>query len=153
MRSMQVRGFAIVLGTVLTALSAAPATAAVSVAGGGYVQNAPSTGGGAIILSSGDTVPVLPLEVQGSLLVPVTGNGGYAATLELRGFTGGGYGGAYVGAGAGVGTLAPGRASGTVLTVFAGKAIAPHTSIELRLYRQTGSGGATAGFAGVRLSL
>lgn len=153
MRTMRSPWFAAVLSGALAAAAAAPAAASVSLAGGGYVQNRPSDSGGALILSSGDTVPLAPLEVQGSLLVPVTGNGGYAATLEIRGFTGGGYGGAYIGAGAGIGTLSLGRNSGTVFTVFAGKSIAPHTSFELRLYRQTGAGGATAGFAGIRFSL
>lgn len=97
-------------------------------------------------------MPAVPLELQGSLFVPLTGKGGYAATAEIRGFTGGGYGGAYVGAGVGVGTLSSDRSSGTVFTVFAGKSIAPLTSIEIRLYKQTQDTGATAGFVGVRFS-
>lgn len=129
-----------------------PAPAAVSIAGGGYFQSAPSTAGGAVILSSGASIPAVPLELQGSLLVPFTGSGGYAATAEIRGFTGGGYGGAYVGAGAGVGTLSADRSSGAVFTVFAGKSIAPLTSIEFRFYKQTQGAGATAGFVGVRFS-
>ncbi len=126
--------------------------AAVSVAGGGFTQSAPATGGAAAIVSSGASIPAVPLEVQGSLLVPLTGAGGYAATAEIRGFTGGGYGGAFVGAGAGIGTLSSNRSSGTVFTVFAGKSLAPFTSIELRLYKQTQAAGATAGFIGVRFS-
>lgn len=94
----------------------------------------------------------MPLELQGSLFLPLTGKGGYAATAEIRGFTGGGYGGAYVGAGAGVGTLSSGGSSGTVFTVFAGKSIAPMTSVEIRLYKQTQEAGATAGFVGIRFS-
>jgi hypothetical protein len=128
------------------------APAAVSIAGGGFAQSEPSTGGGAVILSTGAAIPTVPLEVQGSLLVPVTGSGGYAATAEIRGFTGGGYGGAYVGAGAGVGTLSSDRSSAAVFTIFAGKSIAPLTSFEIRLYKQTQSTGATAGFIGVRFS-
>ncbi len=130
----------------------ARASAAVSVAGGGFTQSAPSTGGAAAIVSSGASIPAVPLEVQGSLLVPLTGAGGYAATAEIRGFTGGGYGGAFVGAGAGVGTLSSNRSSGTVFTVFAGKSLAPLTSIEIRLYKQTQTAGATAGFIGIRFS-
>ena len=139
----------------LIALGALPlsAQAAVSIAGGGYVQGSPSESGLAGILSSGASVPAVPLEVQGSLLVPFTGHGGYAATAEIRGFTGGGFGGAYVGAGAGIGNLSSDRSAGAVFTVFAGKSIAPLTSIEFRFYKQTQSSGSTAGFVGVRFSL
>ena len=141
---------------VLTLFAAAAlplrAPAAVSIAGGGFVQSEPSTTGAAAILSTGASIPVVPLEVQGSLLVPITGSGGYAATAEIRGFTGGGYGGAYVGAGAGVGTLSSDRSSSTVFTIFAGKSIAPLTSFEIRLYKQTRDTGGTAGFIGVRFS-
>ncbi len=140
----------------LTLLSAAalplPAPASISIAGGGFVQSAPSTGGLAAIVSTGASIPSVPLELQGSLLVPITGAGGYAATAEIRGFTGGGYGGAYIGAGAGIGTLSSDRSSAAVFTLFAGKSIAPLTSFEIRLYKQTLSAGATAGFVGVRFS-
>ncbi len=130
----------------------APALAGISVAGGGYFQSKPSVTGAAGILSTGTSVPNLPLALQGSLLVPLTGSGGYAATFEIRGLTGGGYGGAYVGAGAGVGDLSANRSAGTVFTFFAGKSIAPMTSIELRLYTQTQDQGAAAGFVGLRFS-
>lgn len=132
---------------------AAPASAAISIAGGGYVQNAPSSSGLAAIVSTGASIPAVPVEVQGSLLVPFTNRGGYAVTAEVRGFTGGGFGGAFVGAGAGVGNLSADRSTGTVFTVFAGKSIAPLTSIEFRLYKQMQAGGATAGFVGVRFSI
>jgi hypothetical protein len=122
------------------------------VAGGGYVRDVPSGSGLAAIVSSGASVPVVPLQLQGSLFVPVTGKGAYAATAEIRGLTGGGFGGAYVGAGAGLGTLSSDGSAGTVFTIFAGKSIAPFTSIEFRLYKQPQDGGATAGFAGVRFS-
>lgn len=128
------------------------ALASVSIAAGGFVRNNPSQTAMAAIVSSGASIPAVPLELQGSLLVPVGGKGGYAATAEIRGFTGGGYGGAYIGAGLGVGTLSSNGSSGTVFTVFAGKSIAPLTSIEFRLYKQTQSAGATAAFAGVRFS-
>ncbi len=128
------------------------AAAAVSVAGGGYVQSAPSNAAAAAIVSSGASVPAVPLELQGSLLFPLGRDGAYAATAEIRGFTGGGYGGAYVGAGAGFGTLSSDRSSGAVLTVFAGKSIAPLTSFEIRLYKGTQDTGSTAGFIGLRFS-
>lgn len=130
----------------------AAASASVSIAGGGFVQSAPSAGGVAAILSSGASIPTVPLEIQGSLLVPLTGKGGYAFTGEIRGFTGGGYGGAYVGAGAGIGNLSSDRSTGTVLTILAGKSIAPLTSFEIRLYKQMQAAGATAGFIGLRFS-
>lgn len=140
----------------LTLLAAAAlplwAQASVSIAGGGFAQSDASTGGAAAILSTGASIPAIPLEVQGSVLVPFTRAGGFAATAEIRGFTGGGYGGAYIGAGAGIGTLSSDRSSGTVFTAFAGKSIAPLTSLEIRLYKQTQATGATAGFIGARFS-
>jgi hypothetical protein len=144
----------VLLSGTLTALVLlpVPVLASVSVAAGGYAQDTPSAAGGAVILSSGASIPAVPLELQGSLLVPVTGSGGYAATAEIRGFTGGGYGGAYVGAGIGVGTLSSNRSSGTVITGFAGKSIAPLTSVEIRFYKQLGSAGAGAGFIGLRFT-
>jgi hypothetical protein len=131
----------------------APSAASVSVAGGGFLQDKPSQTGAAVIVSSGASIPAFPLEIQGSLLIPITSNGGYAATAEIRGFTGGGFGGAYVGGGAGVGDLSSDRSVGPVLTIFGGKSIAPRTSVEIRLYKSTGDLGATAGFVGVRFSL
>lgn len=143
----------LLLGTLIAvAALPLPAMAAVSIAAGGYTQSAPSATGGALIFSSGSAIPAVPLEFQGSLLTALTRGGGYAATAEIRGFTGGGYGGAYIGAGAGFGNLSSDRSSGTVLTAFAGKSIAPLTSIELRFYKQTGNLGATSGFVGVRFS-
>lgn len=129
------------------------ALASISIAGGGFLESNPSRGGAAAILSSGASVPAVPLELQGSLLIPVTGkSGSYAATAEIRGFTGGGYGGAYVGAGLGIGTLSTDGSPGTVITIFAGKSIAPLISVEFRLYKQTQDSGATAGFAGLRFT-
>jgi hypothetical protein len=149
---MRMRRLLLPLTLAVAAALPAQAPAAVSIAGGGFAQSAPSATGLAAILSSGASIPQVPLELQGSLLVPLTGKGGYAATAEIRGFTGGGYGGAYVGAGAGIGNLSSDRSPGTVLTVFAGKSIAPLTSFEIRLYKQMQSTGATAGFIGVRFS-
>jgi len=131
----------------------APALASISVAAGGFTQDRPAKSGAALILSSGASIPAIPLEFQGSLLVPATSGGGYAATAEIRGFTGGGFGGAYIGAGAGIGNLSSNRTTGPVFTAFAGKSIAPFTSIEVRIYRSTADNGATAGFLGVRFSI
>lgn len=147
------RVWAPVAATLAVALALpAPALASVSVAAGGFLRSNPSQGAAAAIVSSGASIPAVPLEIQGSVLGQLSGKGGYAATAEIRGFTGGGYGGAYVGAGAGIGNLSSDGSSGTVFTVFAGKSIAPLTSIELRLYKQTEATGATAGFVGVRFS-
>ena len=144
----------LLIAATLAGLVALPsrADASVSIAAGGYTQNKPSGTGGAIILSSGANIPAVPLEVQASLMTAIAGGGGYALTGEIRGFTGGGYGGAYIGAGGGVSNLSQDRSTGPVFTVFAGKSIAPFTSIELRLYKQTKDTGATAGFVGVRFS-
>lgn len=91
--------------------------------------------------------------MQATLLVPITKQGGYAITGEIRGLTGGGFGGAYAGAGVGVGNLSINHQNGLVVTVFGGKSIAPHTSVELRLYQGLQGGGTTAGFLGLRVSL
>ncbi len=123
-----------------------------SIAGGGLVSGSPSSLGAAAILSSGASIPAVPVEIQASLLVPLAKNGGYALTGEVRGFTGGGFGGAYVGGGLGVGRLGS-TSTGPVLALFAGKSIAPLTSVEIRFYKQTQDGGATAGFLGIRFSI
>ena len=128
------------------------ARASVSVAGGGLAQSNPAHSGAAVIVSTGASVPQVPLEVQSSLLASVNGQGGFAATAEIRGFTGGGYGGAYVGAGAGLANLSSDRSTGTVFDVFAGKSIAPVASLELRLYKQTRDNGFTSGFFGLRFT-
>lgn len=141
-----------ILSVVLTFAMPARARADVSVAGGAYVTGTPSQTGGAVLLSSGASIPALPIEVQGTVLLAATEHGGYAVTAEVRGLSGGGFGGAYVGAGAGFGNLSSGSGTGPVLTVFAGKPIAPLTTIELRLYQGTQTGGTTAGFLGLRFS-
>jgi hypothetical protein len=138
---------------ILCALGARGASAAqLSVAGGGYLSSSPNKAGGAVLLSSAASVPALPIELQASVLVPVTGAGGYALTGEVRGLSGGGFGGAYVGAGAGIGNLSLSGVGGVVLTVFAGKPITPFTTFEARLYKGIQSGGSTAGFIGLRFS-
>lgn len=129
------------------------ASATVSVAGGGWVGTSPAQSGGAVMLSTGQALPVVPIGIQGTLLIPITKQGGWAATAEVRGLSGGGFGGAYVGVGAGVGDLAIGQRSGPVVTIFGGKGIAPHASVELRLYQSLQEGGSTAGFLGFRFTL
>ena len=105
------------------------------------------------MLSTSSSIPTVPIGLQATLLVPITSQGSYALTGEIRGLSGAGFGGAYVGAGAGIGNLSIGRTTGPVVTVFGGKGIAPRTSIELRLYQGLQVGGTTAGFFGVRFSL
>ncbi|MGH7738218.1 MAG: hypothetical protein ACREMP_10200 [Candidatus Tyrphobacter sp.] len=136
-----------------TACTSAAASAAVSVAVGGWTGTSPSETGGAVMLSTSSSIPVVPVGLQATLLAPLTRQGGYALTGEIRGLTGAGFGGAYVGIGAGIGNLAIGRTTGPVVTIFGGKSIARHVSIELRLYQGLQTGGTTAGFAGVRFSL
>ncbi len=134
-------------------LHGSPARADVSVAAGGWLGTSPSQTGGAVMLSTASSIPVVPLGLQATILAPITNRGGYAITGEIRGLSGGGFGGAYIGAGAGIGNLAIGRTNGPVVTVFGGKGIAPHTSVELRLYQGLQVGGTTAGFLGLRFSL
>ncbi|MEO9170426.1 MAG: hypothetical protein ABI282_00045 [Candidatus Baltobacteraceae bacterium] len=124
-----------------------------SIAAGGYTAGTASQTGGAILLSSAAPIPALPIEIQGTVLLVATPLGGYAVTGEIRGLSGGGFGGAYIGAGAGIGTLSANLNAGPVFTVFAGKPVAPFTTVELRLYKGTQSGGSTAGFLGLRFSL
>ncbi len=138
---------------VALACGTARALADVSVAAGGWVGTSPGQSGGAIMLSTAASIPVVPVGLQATLLVPVTSQGGYAITGEIRGLSGGGFGGAYVGVGAGIGNLAIGRTTGPVVTIFGGKGIAPHASVELRLYQGLQTGGTTAGFLGFRFSL
>lgn len=123
-----------------------------SIAGGGFITDSPSQTGGAVLISSAASVPALPIELQATVLVPIVPSGGYAVTGEVRGLSGGGFGGAYVGAGAGIGNLSTTRQTGPVLTAFVGKPIAPFSTLELRIYKGTQTGGATAGFVGIRFS-
>lgn len=126
--------------------------AELSIAGGGFVSTSPSQTGGAVLLSTAASVPSLPIEVQGTVLVPITEQGGYAVTAEVRGLSGGGFGGAYIGGGVGIGALSEDRQNGPVLTVFVGKPVAPSTTIELRAYKGTRTNGTTAGFLGLRFT-
>ncbi len=139
--------------TFLLALAPGVALAGASAAVGVAVTSQPSSTGGMAILSSGPSIPLLPIDFQASLAVPVTKNGGFALTAEMRGFTGGGFGGAYVGGGVGIGTIGTTRTMGPVFTVFAGKSIAPFTSLEIRLYQASRDGGSTIGFVGLRFGL
>ncbi len=143
-------------GLLMLACALAPSirctAAELSIAGGGFVSSSPSQAGGAVLLSSAASVPSLPIEIQGTVLVPVTKQGGYAVTAEVRGLSGGGFGGAYVGGGLGIGTLSSDRQNGPVITVFVGKPVAAYTTIELRAYKGTRTNGTTAGFLGLRFT-
>jgi hypothetical protein len=85
-------------------------------------------------------------------LVPITGQGGYAGTLEVRGLSGGGFGGAYIGGGIGIGELSSDHQIGPVLTIFVGKPVAASTTVEIRAYKGTRVNGTTAGFLGLRFT-
>jgi len=150
---MRVRPFLTTAALLGVAMLPCAARAGISVAGGGLTDSRSQSAVAAVLVSSGTSVPVVPLALQGSLLAPLTSNGGYAATFEVRGLTGGGYGGAYVGVGGGVGDLVSNQSAAPIFTFFAGKAIAPLTSIELRIYKQTrDEAPVTAGFVGLRFS-
>ena len=145
----------LMLGLLVALGAFAPAaadSAQLSVAGGAFITNTPPQTGGAVLVSSAASIPALPIQLQATLLVPATKQGGYALTGEIRGLSGGGFGGAYIGAGVGFGTLSADRMTGPVLTGFVGKPIAPLTTIELRIYKSTKENGSTAGFLGVRFS-
>ena len=130
--------------------AAAPAAADISAGAGGFTQsgNGSSQTGGALFLSTGKAVPILPAEVELTGLVPVGPKGGYAVTLEGRA----GAAGSYVGAGYGLGQFGGSTTSGT-FTAFVGTKVAPFTSIELRGYKTTGSNSGSAAFLGLRLSI
>ena len=142
----------VLIACVLTIACAAPAAAEVSIGGGVYTSTSPSATGGALLVSTGASIPKVPVDIQATAFFSLVKNGGYAVTGEVRGFTGGGFGGAYFGGGLGVGNLSSDRSTGPVVTVFGGKSIAPFTAIELRLIKQTATNGATAGFLGLRFS-
>ncbi len=145
------------LSTTITACAlviacAAPAAAEVTVGGGVYTSTNPSTTGAAVLVSSGASIPKVPVDLQATVFLPLVRGGGYAVLGEVRGFTGGGFGGAYVGAGIGVGNLSANHQTGPVFSVFGGKSIAPFTAIEIRLIKGTQTNGSTAGFLGLRFS-
>ena len=131
----------------------APASAQVSIAAGGVLTSAPSGSGGGVMLSSSTAVPSLPLQVQGTVFAPLTTGGGYAATGEIRGLSGGGFGGAYIGGGLGFGRLPGAGTTGGVFTAFVGKPIAPSTTVEVRFYDGTSVGSKGLLFVGLRFSL
>jgi hypothetical protein len=150
---MKSRRYAALLGFILCLAPPLTTNAAqLSIAGGGFISGTPSQTGGAVLFSSAASVPALPIQLQATVLVPITEQGGYAVTGEVRGLSGGGFGGAYVGAGLGFGTLSVDRVTGPVLTAFVGKPIARQTTVELRLYKGTRREGTTAGFVGLRFS-
>lgn len=138
------------LGICALAIASAPARADVSAGAGVWSQSGGTRNstGAAALISTGRAVPVLPAEVQFTGLIPLANGGGYALTAEGRAGAAGFYGGA----GAGIGRLGGNDAAG-VLTAFVGKGVAPLTSVELRGYKETRSGGASAVFAGLRFSI
>ncbi len=144
--------FGILVAIIAFTLPNRASAAELSVAAGGYLTGTPSQTGGAVLLSSAASIPTLPIEIQGTVLVAATEHGGYAVTGEVRGLSGGGFGGAYVGAGAGFGNLSSDLRTGPVITVFAGKPVAPFTTVEVRVYKGTQANGTTAGFLGLRFT-
>ena len=146
------RLYATLFATLLAMIQLGGVAKAASVAGGITASGSPGSLGGAIILTSRAPLPSLPIEVQGSVLGLASKVGGYAVTAEIRGLTGGGFGGAYFGGGLGIGNIARNHQVGSVVTLFAGKSIAPFTSIEIRAYQALHDSGSTVGFLGLRFT-
>ncbi len=143
----------ICLAVAVALVPAAARADGLSLAAGGLLTTSPTQAGGAALITTAASIPATPVAVQATVMVPLVTGGGYALTGEIRGLTGGGFGGAYVGAGIGVGRLAADRVAGPVVTVFAGKGIAPLLSLEARAYLATREGGVAGGFLGLRLTL
>jgi hypothetical protein len=132
-------------------LFVAPAGAGTISGGAGlFTQsgNGASSTGGAVFLSSGRAVPVLPASIDVTGLLPLGGKGGYALTVEGRAGAAGFYGGA----GVGVGQLGGAKSTG-IFTAFVGAKVAPFTSLELRGYTAAGNTGANAALLGLRFQL
>jgi hypothetical protein len=130
--------------------SAAPARAGIS-AGGGFLTaggNGTSENGGALFLSTGSGVPIVPVELDLTGFAPLISHGGYAVTVEGR-F---GFKGNALGVGYGISQFGQAHSGGTATAFFDTK-IAPLTSLELRGFFPTGTRMSTAGFVGLRFSL
>ncbi len=135
---------------VMIVAATAPALAGGSVAGGVFTQNGngQSGTGGGVLLSTTDSMPILPATLGLTGFVPLAKGGGYAVTAEGT-FS---FVNNAIGVGYGVGQFGGAHASGT-FTGFLLHQIAPRTSLELRAYIATGSHAVTAGFFGLRFNL
>lgn len=138
------------LAAALAASVAAPALAQGSIGGGIYTQsgNGSSSTGGALIYSTSNAVPLVPLSVGLTGFVPVAQGGGYAVTVDGK-FA---IGRDAIGVGYGIGQFGAGHSGGTA-TIFFDHRLNSMLSFELRGYRTTSAQGATAGFAGLTFTL
>lgn len=132
------------------AAAIAPAAADISGGVGGFTQsgNGSSSTGGAIFLSTGRALPVVPVSVDLTGLGALTRNGGYAITLEGRAGAAGFYGGA----GVGFGQFGGAPTSG-MFTAFLGAQVLPFTSLELRGYKSSGNSSETGALLGLRFTI
>jgi hypothetical protein len=128
----------------------APALAGGSVAGGAFTQsgNGQSGTGAGVLLSTTNSLPILPVTFGLTGFVPLAKGGGYALTAEGT-FS---FVNNAIGIGYGIGQFGGAHASGT-FTGFLLHQIAPRTSLELRAYVASGSHAVTAGFFGLRFAL
>ncbi|HEX8806875.1 MAG TPA: hypothetical protein VF741_07990 [Candidatus Aquilonibacter sp.] len=138
------------IGLVMLATATAPALADGSVAGGAFTQsgNGQSGTGGGVLLSTTDSMPILPATIGLTGFVPLAPGGGYAVTVDGT-FS---FVNNAIGIGYGIGQFGGAHASGT-FTGFLLHQIAPRTSLELRAYVASGSHAVTAGFFGLRFNL
>src|SRR6185503_14740943 len=61
---------------------AAPASAEVTVGGGVYTSHSPSATGGAVLFSTGASIPKVPVDIQATAFFSLVKGGGYALTGE-----------------------------------------------------------------------
>lgn len=130
--------------------SAAPAFAQGSIGGGVYTSggNGTSSTGAGVLLSSGVGVPLVPVSVGVTGFVPIAKGGGYAVTLDGTVAAGNNA----FGVGYGFGQFGGAHSGGTA-TLFFDHKLAPLTTLELRGYQTTTSGGGTAGLLALKFSL
>ncbi len=102
-----------------------------------------------MLLSTGASIPVIPVSVGLTGFAPLAKGGGYALTLDGSFAAGGG---TALGVGYGFGQFG-GAHSGGTLTAFLDHRVAPLTTIELRGYHTTAAGGGTAGVLALKFSL
>ena len=125
---------------------AAPASAAISVEGGGFFGGTGTAGGAAVSLGV-FSPPLVPLSTEITVAAPFTAGGrGYATTFDARFHPTG----TTIGAGIGFGTLGNTGSTNVLYDGLIAQSIAPHTAIEGRVY--FGPNRPSSVFAGLRLS-
>ena len=137
--------------TLLCLFTASPAFAAGSIGGGVYSSggNGLNATGGGLLLGTGASIPIVPVSVGLTGFAPLAKGGGYAVTLDGTVYAGEG---SALGVGYGFGQFG-GAHSGGTLTAFLDHRVAPLTTVELRGYHTTTSGGGTAGLLALKFSI